>query len=163
MVLRKNIGAGGDYDEPDQVSWSPQLRFKTDRLDLNARWAHVEDDGAPRVQVALSDRDRTEPFVTPYRGRRERERTPGISTRASCRPSLPVALTEGRAGNAAALRTSSMSIAQVFPTARATRRSSTQISTSLSRTRYATTTAGQMSCNESHVTSRRHHQSGKRD
>ena len=65
---QENIGPGGDYDEPDQVSWSPQLRFKTDRLDLNARWAHIEDDGAPRVQVPLSDRDRTEPVVTDFRG-----------------------------------------------------------------------------------------------
>ena len=43
-TAQENIGPGGNYDEPDQVSWSPQLRFKTDRLDLNARWAHVEDD-----------------------------------------------------------------------------------------------------------------------
>ena len=63
---QENIGPGGDYDEPDQVSWSPQLRFKTDRLDLNARWAHIEDDGAPRVQVPLSDRNRTEPVVTAF-------------------------------------------------------------------------------------------------
>ena len=70
---QENIGPGGDYDEPDQVSWSPQLRFKTDRLDVNARWAHIEDDGAPRAQVALSDRDRTEPRVTQYRGQRIRE------------------------------------------------------------------------------------------
>ena len=67
---QENIGPGGDYDEPDQVSWSPQLRFKTDRLDLNARWAHIEDDGAPRVQVPLSDRNRTEPcIVDPFLGR----------------------------------------------------------------------------------------------
>ena len=55
---QENIGFGGDYDEPDQRSISPQLRFKTDRLEVNLRYGYVEDTGAPRTQISISDRVR---------------------------------------------------------------------------------------------------------
>ena len=55
---QENVGFGGDYDEPDQRSISPQLRFKTDRLDINLRYGYVEDTGAPRTQISISDRVR---------------------------------------------------------------------------------------------------------
>ena len=55
---QENIGLGGDYDAPDQKSFSPQLRYKSDRLDVNLRLAFVDDDGSPRMQVPLSERDR---------------------------------------------------------------------------------------------------------
>lgn len=56
---QKNSGIGGDYAAPDQKSFSPQLRYKSDRLDINVRLALVDDDGSPRKQVPLSERDRT--------------------------------------------------------------------------------------------------------
>ena len=55
---QENVGFGGDYDEPDQRSISPQLRFKTDRLDINLRYGYVEDTGAPRTPISISDRVR---------------------------------------------------------------------------------------------------------
>ncbi|MDE0039246.1 MAG: TonB-dependent receptor [Gammaproteobacteria bacterium] len=55
---QENIGFGGDYDAPDQRSISPQLRFKTDRLDINLRYGYVEDTGAPRTPISISDRVR---------------------------------------------------------------------------------------------------------
>ena len=55
---QKNIGLGGDYDAPDQISYSPQLRFKTDRVDINLRYAYVQDQGAPRTQIRITEPDR---------------------------------------------------------------------------------------------------------
>ena len=55
---QENIGLGGDYDAPDQISYSPQLRFKTDRLDINLRYAYVQDQGAPRTQIRITEPDR---------------------------------------------------------------------------------------------------------
>ena len=55
---QENIGLGGDYDAPHQVSVSPQLRFKTDRLDVNLRHSSVRDQGAPRTQVRITEPDR---------------------------------------------------------------------------------------------------------
>ena len=56
---QKNIGRGDDYAAPDQISYSPQFRLTTDRLDMNLRYAHVRDKGTPRTQVTLTERDRT--------------------------------------------------------------------------------------------------------
>lgn len=56
---QENIGFGDDYDAPDQISYSPQLRLTADRVDMNLRYSHVEDRGAPRNQVTLTQRDRT--------------------------------------------------------------------------------------------------------
>ena len=58
---QKNRGPARDYDAPDQYSIAPQLRFKTDRFDLNLRYERTEDTGAPRVQVSLAEPDRTDP------------------------------------------------------------------------------------------------------
>ena len=55
---QENIGLGGDYDAPDQISYSPQLRFKTDRVDINLRYAYVQDQGAPRTQIRITEPDR---------------------------------------------------------------------------------------------------------
>ena len=56
---QENSGLGGDYAAPDQTTFTPQLRYKTDRLDVNVRIALVNDDGSPRMQVPLSERNRT--------------------------------------------------------------------------------------------------------
>ena len=54
---QENIGFGGDYDAPDQIFIAPQLRFKTDRMDLNLRYTKLDDDGTPRTQVLLTNFD----------------------------------------------------------------------------------------------------------
>ena len=56
---QENIGLGGDYDAPDEFSYAPQLRFKTDRLDINLRYSRVRDQGAPRTQIRITEPDRT--------------------------------------------------------------------------------------------------------
>ena len=67
-----NVGLGGDYDEPDHRFFAPQLRFKTDRLDMNVRYAHVSDRGSPRSLVALSNANTTDEFLSPDTQREER-------------------------------------------------------------------------------------------
>ena len=62
---QKNVGFGNDYDAPDQLFYAPQLRFQTDRMDLNLRYTRLNDDGSPRTQVLLENPDRTIPT---YRG-----------------------------------------------------------------------------------------------
>ena len=58
---QKNIGFGDDYDAPDQKFFAPQLRFKTDRMDLNLRYTLLNDDGVPRTQVLLTNFDTSSP------------------------------------------------------------------------------------------------------
>ena len=60
---QKNIGLGGDYDEPDEISYSPQLRFQTERVDINVRYAYTEDTGAPRTSLSLFDPPRDQPWL----------------------------------------------------------------------------------------------------
>lgn len=55
---QENIGLGNDYDEPHQMSFAPQLQFKSDRFDINLRYSWTEDDGSPKTQVVLRDFDR---------------------------------------------------------------------------------------------------------
>ena len=52
---QENIGRGGDYDAPNEYFVAPQLRFKTDRLDINLRYAYTEDTGSGATQVLSSD------------------------------------------------------------------------------------------------------------
>ena len=52
-----NIGPGGDYDEPDNTHWAPQLRYLGETVDFNVRYAGREDSGAPRTSVELTGRD----------------------------------------------------------------------------------------------------------
>ena len=54
-----NIGPGGDYDEPDNTHWAPQLRYLGETVDFNLRYAGREDSGAPRTSVELTGRDVT--------------------------------------------------------------------------------------------------------
>ena len=61
---QKNIGHGGDYDKPDQTFLAPQIRFQTERFDMNLRIAKLEDQGSPRSLVPLSNLNRTDPMVT---------------------------------------------------------------------------------------------------
>ena len=58
---QKNIGFGEDYDAPDQKFYAPQLRFRTDRMDLNLRYTKLDDDGVPRTQVLLTNFDTSSP------------------------------------------------------------------------------------------------------
>ncbi|MCY4533285.1 MAG: TonB-dependent receptor [Gammaproteobacteria bacterium] len=60
---QENIGHAGDYDEPDEISYSPQLRFQTDRVDINVRYAFSHDTGVPRTSLSLFDPPRDSPFL----------------------------------------------------------------------------------------------------
>lgn len=62
---QKNIGTGGDYDAPDQLSYTPQLRFKNDRLDVNLRHNYTRDNGTPKTSVELYGRDTTTQCLVP--------------------------------------------------------------------------------------------------
>ena len=58
---QKNIGTGKDLGAPDQTTLSPQLRFKTDRLDINLKYLNVKDEGSEEMLVPFAERDRTDP------------------------------------------------------------------------------------------------------
>ncbi len=60
---QENIGLGGDYDEPDEISYAPQIRFKTDRVDINIRYAYSHDTGVPRTSLSLFDPPRDVPWL----------------------------------------------------------------------------------------------------
>ncbi|MYD43034.1 MAG: TonB-dependent receptor [Gammaproteobacteria bacterium] len=62
---QKNIGTGGDYDAPDQLSYTPQLRYKTDQWDINLRYNYTRDQGAPKTSVELYGRDTTTACLVP--------------------------------------------------------------------------------------------------
>ena len=61
---QENIGLGGDYDKPDHRFFAPQLRYRTERFDMNVRASRVEDKGIPRSLVTINNLNRTDPFVT---------------------------------------------------------------------------------------------------
>ena len=61
---QENIGRGGDYDRPDHAFFAPQVRFATERFDMNVRVSRVEDKGASRSLVTLNNLNTTDPFVT---------------------------------------------------------------------------------------------------
>ena len=63
---QENIGLGGDWDEPDERSLNAQLRFKTDRFDVNVGFTDYEDTGAPRGTLYLVDRARDDPSSGNY-------------------------------------------------------------------------------------------------
>jgi len=60
-----NIGSGGDYDAPDIMSWSPQLRLQTEdgRVDVNVRYSYSHDTGIPRSPLMLYDPRRDVPYI----------------------------------------------------------------------------------------------------
>ena len=61
--LIKNVGGGPDGGEPDQTIFSPQLRFKNDRLDITARYSKLEDGGTPRTSLVIGPRNTEEKFL----------------------------------------------------------------------------------------------------
>lgn len=91
---QKNIGLSENYDAPHQESFAPQLRFKTDRLDISFRYSWTKDDGSPRTQVVLGAFDRVNPTnPLPFGGRNgsylypEEETEPAID---DCSPGEPI-------------------------------------------------------------------------
>ncbi len=52
---QENVGPAKDYGEPDRQDINTQLRFKTDRLDMNLSYKHVEDHGSPMAKIYLMD------------------------------------------------------------------------------------------------------------
>lgn len=56
---QENTGTGGDYNAPDQTTFSPQLRFVNERVEVNARYMKLLDQGSSRARVSLTEKDRT--------------------------------------------------------------------------------------------------------
>lgn len=52
---QRNIGFGDDFDEPDERSMKGQLRWLSDRLDINLAYTDYEDKGVNRSPVSLFD------------------------------------------------------------------------------------------------------------
>ena len=59
---QENTGTGKNYAAPDQYSFAPQLRYRTDRMDINLRVQNTRDRGTSRAPVRLVDVDRDSPF-----------------------------------------------------------------------------------------------------
>ena len=68
--LIENVGTGPDAAEPDQLIYSPQLRFKNDRLDITARYSKLRDKGTPRVSLILGPRNTVDEFILDASGNR---------------------------------------------------------------------------------------------
>ena len=61
--LIKNIGSGPDAAIPDQLIYSPQLRFTNDRWDITARYSKLTDEGTPRTSLIIGARNAEEEFL----------------------------------------------------------------------------------------------------
>ena len=59
---QENIGFGDDYDAPSEMSIAPQLRFKTERFDLNLRYANTRDEGSPEAMLLFYNPRRDLPY-----------------------------------------------------------------------------------------------------
>ena len=58
---QENTGIGDNYAAPDQYTFAPQLRYETDRLDINLRRQVARDRGTSRAPVRMVDVDRDSP------------------------------------------------------------------------------------------------------
>ena len=58
---QENIGTGNDLGAPDQRSFSPQLRFKNDVLDVNLGYEYTQDQGSEEALVRFADVARNNP------------------------------------------------------------------------------------------------------
>lgn len=58
---QENTGIGGNYAAPDQYTLAPQLRYTTDRVDINLRRQVARDQGTSRAPVRMVDVDRESP------------------------------------------------------------------------------------------------------
>ena len=65
---QKNHGLGENYDAPEEISYAPQIRFKTDRIDVNFRYALSEDTGIERTNLLLYQPNRDQPFTCDWTG-----------------------------------------------------------------------------------------------
>ena len=74
--LIKNVGIGPDGGIPDQLIYSPQLRFTNDRWDITARYSKLTDEGTPRVSLLIGARDSEEEFELDQFGNRRCEIDP---------------------------------------------------------------------------------------
>ena len=61
--LIENVGSGPDADIPDQLIYSPQLRFTNDRWDITARYSKLTDEGTPRISLIIGARNAEEEFL----------------------------------------------------------------------------------------------------
>ena len=61
--LIENVGSGPDAGIPDQLIYSPQLRFTNDRWDITARYSKLTDQGTPRISLIIGARNSEEQFL----------------------------------------------------------------------------------------------------
>ncbi len=61
--LIENVGSGPDGGIPDQLIYSPQLRFTNDRWDITARYSKLTDEGTPRISLIIGARNAEEEFL----------------------------------------------------------------------------------------------------
>ena len=65
----ENVYPGGaDGGKPDQVIWTPRLRWTNDRWDITARYTYQTDDGTPWVSLPLGARDTVNEFLLDRNG-----------------------------------------------------------------------------------------------
>ena len=62
--IQENDGIGGDYGAPDHMFDTGQLRFQTERVDMNARFSYVQDRGVPSSLVSLMNPNVTDEEIT---------------------------------------------------------------------------------------------------
>ncbi|MDA1302254.1 MAG: TonB-dependent receptor [Proteobacteria bacterium] len=58
---QENTGIGTDYGAPDQRTFSPQMRWRNDMVDLNLKYLNVRDQGSEEVLVRFADIARDNP------------------------------------------------------------------------------------------------------
>ena len=60
--IQQNIGPGPDLGAADDLYHAEQLRYKTDRFDINLRYAKTHNKGKPRTQINLASLDPEDTF-----------------------------------------------------------------------------------------------------
>lgn len=58
---QENAGIGGNYAALDQYTIAPQLRYETERVDINLRYQLANDNGSSALGVSLAQQDTTSP------------------------------------------------------------------------------------------------------
>lgn len=84
--LIENVGSGPDAGKPDQLQYSPQLRFTNDRWDITGRYNKLTDTGVQKISLIIGARNTEEQYYLLNDGtpRCEIDRVPGSPTEGEC-------------------------------------------------------------------------------
>ena len=58
---QENVGLGDDMGAPDQRTFSPQLRFRNDTVDINLKYMNVRDQGSEEQLILFGEQNRDAP------------------------------------------------------------------------------------------------------